>query len=52
MFEKITNENVMLFALRHYDNPQCERERIHDQEVQVYKKITQNTDHDVRTVIT
>ena len=28
MFEKITNENVMLFALKHYDNPQCEGERI------------------------
>jgi hypothetical protein len=23
MFEKITNENVLLFAIKHYDNPQC-----------------------------
>lgn len=26
MFEKITNENVILFAIKHYDNPQCEGE--------------------------
>lgn len=23
MFEKITNENVIMFAIKHYDNPQC-----------------------------
>ena len=27
MFEKITNDNVLLFALKHYDNPQCEGEK-------------------------
>ena len=27
MYEKITNENVMMFAIKHYDNPQCEGER-------------------------
>ena len=27
MFDKITNDNVLLFALRHYDNPQCEGEK-------------------------
>lgn len=26
MFEKITNENVLLFAIKHYDNPQCSGE--------------------------
>jgi hypothetical protein len=26
MFEKITNENVILFAIKHYDNPQCSGE--------------------------
>ena len=26
MFNKITNENVMMFAIKHYDNPQCEGE--------------------------
>lgn len=25
-FDKITNENVLLFAIQHYDNPQCEGE--------------------------
>lgn len=23
MFQKITNENFLLFAIKHYDNPQC-----------------------------
>ena len=27
MFEKITSDNVLLFALKHYDNPQCEGEK-------------------------
>ena len=27
MYEKITNENIMMFAIKHYDNPQCEGER-------------------------
>ena len=27
MFEKITTDNVLLFALKHYDNPQCEGEK-------------------------
>ena len=27
MYEKITIENVMMFAIKHYDNPQCEGER-------------------------
>ena len=26
MFEKITNENVIMFAIKHYDNPQCSGE--------------------------
>jgi uncharacterized membrane protein len=25
-FDKITNENILLFAIQHYDNPQCEGE--------------------------
>ena len=24
MYEKITNDNVIMFAIKHYDNPQCE----------------------------
>ena len=27
MYEKITPDNVMMFAIKHYDNPQCEGER-------------------------
>tara|TARA_B100000575_G_C22976982_1_gene563793 strand:+ start:335 stop:697 length:363 start_codon:yes stop_codon:yes gene_type:complete len=27
MFEKITNDNILLFALKYYDNPQCEGEK-------------------------
>ena len=27
MYEKITNDNVMMFAIKHYDNPQCEGEK-------------------------
>ena len=27
MFQKITSDNVLLFAVKHYDNPQCEGEK-------------------------
>ena len=27
MYEKITSENIMMFAIKHYDNPQCEGEK-------------------------
>ena len=27
MFENITKDNVLIFALKHYDNPQCEGEQ-------------------------
>jgi len=31
MFERITNENVTMFAIKHYDNPQCAGEsEFHD----------------------
>ena len=31
MYEKITSENVMMFAIKQYDNPQCEGEKeFHD----------------------
>ena len=26
MFEKLTNDNITMFAIKHYDNPQCEGE--------------------------
>ena len=39
MFEKITNENVMLFALKHYDNPQCEGEKEFHDDLKRFKYI-------------
>ena len=27
MYDKITNDNIIMFAIKHYDNPQCEGER-------------------------
>ena len=27
MYEKITNDNIIMFAIKHYDNPQCEGDR-------------------------
>ena len=31
MFQKITNDNVIMFAIKNYDNPQCEGEsEFHD----------------------
>jgi len=27
MYEKITADNIIMFAIKHYDNPQCEGER-------------------------
>ena len=27
MYQKITSDNVMMFAIAHYDNPQCESEK-------------------------
>jgi hypothetical protein len=31
MYDKITDENVVMFAIRHYDNPHCESEKeFHD----------------------
>ena len=27
MFKKITRDNIILYAIKHYDNPQCEGEK-------------------------
>ena len=27
MYEKITSENIVMFAIKHYSNPQCEGEK-------------------------
>ena len=39
MYEKITNANVMMFAVRHYDNPQCEGEKEFHDDMKRFKYI-------------
>ena len=39
MYEKITNENGMMFAIRHYDNPQCEGEKEFQDDLKRFKYI-------------
>ena len=39
MFEKITSENVMMFAIKHYDNPQCEGEKEFYDDMKKFKYI-------------
>ena len=39
MYEKITSENVMMFAIKHYDNPQCEGEREFHDDMKRFKYI-------------
>ena len=37
MYEKITSENVMMFAIKHYDNPQCEGEKEFHDDIKRFK---------------
>ena len=39
MYEKITAENVMMFAIKHYDNPQCESEKEFHDDMKRFKYI-------------
>ena len=39
MFKKITGENIMMFAIKHYDNPQCEGEREFHDDMKRFKYI-------------
>ena len=39
MYEKITSENVMMFAIRHYNNPQCEGEKEFHDDMKRFKYI-------------
>ena len=39
MYEKITSENVMMFAIKHYDNPQCESEKEFHDDIKRFKYI-------------
>ena len=39
MFKKITSENVNIFAIKHYDNPQCESEKEFHDDMKRFKYI-------------
>jgi len=39
MYEKITVDNVMMFAIKHYDNPQCEGEKEFHDDMKRFKYI-------------
>ena len=39
MYEKITSDNVMMFAIKYYDNPQCEGEKEFHDDMKRFKYI-------------
>jgi hypothetical protein len=39
MYEEITSENVMMFAIKHYDNPLCESEKEFHDDMKKFKYI-------------
>ena len=39
MFDKITADNVMMFAIKHYDNPLCESEKEFHDDMKRFKYI-------------
>ena len=39
MYEKITVENIIMFAIKHYDNPQCEGEKEFHDDIKRFKYI-------------
>ena len=39
MYEKITSDNVGIFAIKHYDNPQCEGEKEFYDDMKKFKYI-------------
>ena len=39
MYEKITSDNVIMFAIKHYDNPQCEGEKEFHDDMKRFKYI-------------
>ena len=39
MYEKITPENVVMYAIKHYDNPQCEGEKEFQDDMKRFKYI-------------
>ena len=39
MYERITSENVVMLAIKHYDNPQCEGEKEFQDDLKRFKYI-------------
>ena len=39
MYEKITSDNIMMFAIKYYDNPQCEGEKEFHDDMKKFKYI-------------
>ena len=39
MYEKITSDNIMMFAIKHYDNAQCECEKEFHDDMKRFKYI-------------
>ena len=39
MYEPINADNVVMYAIRHYDNPQCEGEKEFEDELKRFKYI-------------
>jgi hypothetical protein len=39
MFEKLTNDNITMFAIKHYNNPQCEGEIEFNDDMKRFKYI-------------
>lgn len=39
MFEKLTNDNITMFAIKHYDNPQCEGETEFNDDMKRFKYV-------------
>ena len=39
MYEKITPDNVLMYAIKHYENPQCEGEKEFEDDLKRFKYI-------------
>ena len=50
MYEKITSENVMMFAIRHYNNPQCEGEKEFQDDLKRFKYIKRLSENTTKLV--
>ena len=39
MFDRLTNDNITMFAIKHYDNPQCEGEAEFNDDMKRFKYV-------------